>query len=124
MNLDHINIKAPRELLEREKLFLCEMLDLEEGPRPGFGSFGYWLYAGGDAIVHLSECADSLEDDGQGYFDHVAFRSSDLPKLLERLAGRDIDYKMAYLEDRNMTQVFFRAPSNTRIEVNFIGEKV
>jgi hypothetical protein len=31
---------------------------------------------------------------------------------------------MAYLDDRDMTQVFFRAPSNTRIEVNFIGEKV
>ena len=111
-------------MLEAEKRFFCEILELREGPRPGFGSFGYWLYADDEALVHLSERGDSVEDDGQGYFDHVAFRSRGLPRLLETLENRGIDYKTAYLEDRDMTQVFLRAPSNTRIEVNFIGEKV
>jgi hypothetical protein len=76
------------------------------------------------ALVHLSECEGSLEDEDQGYLDHVAFRSRGLPGLLEKLESHEIDYQMAYLDDRDMTQVFFRAPSNTRIEVNFIGEKV
>lgn len=124
MKLDHINIKAPRELLEHEKRFLCELLDLEAGPRPGFASFGYWLYAGGEAIVHLSERADSLDDDSQGYFDHVAFRSNGLRELLGKLDRHSIEHATTYLEDRDMTQVFFRSPSNTRIEVNFDGEKL
>jgi hypothetical protein len=124
MKLDHINIKAPRELLEREKRFLCEVLDLEAGPRPGFGSFGYWLYAAGEALVHLSERADSLDDASQGYFDHVAFRSAGLRELVDKLQSHGIKHATAYLEDRDMTQVFFRSPSNTRIEVNFGGEKL
>lgn len=123
MKLDHVNISAPRELLEREKRFFCDLLGLREGPRPGFGNFGYWLYAGDEAIVHLSERADGLEDDGQGYFDHVAFRSSGLPALVDSLESQGIEYHTAYLEDRRMTQVFFTAPSNTRVEVNFTGEK-
>ena len=124
MKLDHINIKAPRELLEREKDFFCELLGLRVGPRPNFGSFGYWLYADDEALVHLSERAAVAKDPGQGYFDHVALRAHGLAKLLEKLVKRDVEYKMAYLEERNMTQVFFRAPSNTRIEINFVGEKV
>jgi len=124
MKLDHINIKAPRELLEREKDFFCQVLGLSDGPRPGFGNFGYWLYADGEAVVHLSENADRPEDDRQGHFDHVAFRANDLPKLLEKLDEHGVEYQLAYLEDRKMTQVFFRAPSDTRIEVNFVGEKV
>ena len=124
MKLDHVNIRAPRELLEREKRFFCEVLGLSEGPRPGFSSFGYWLYADDDAVVHLSASEDRLEDDGQGYFDHVAFRSSGLQDLIRALEHAEIRHEVTFLEDRNMTQVFFRAPSNTRIEVNFIGEKV
>lgn len=124
MKLDHVNISAPRELLEREKRFFCDLLGLRAGPRPGFGSFGYWLYAGDEAVVHLSERANRLDVDSQGYFDHVAFRSSGLKTLVETLEKHGIEYRTAYLEDRRMTQVFFTAPSKTRIEVNFIGEKL
>jgi len=124
MKLDHVNIRAPRALLEREKHFFCEVLGLAEGPRPGFAGHGYWLYAGDEAIVHLSERGDAVDDDAQGYFDHVAFRSSGLQDLLRVLDHREIEYDMSFLDDRRMTQVFFRAPSNTRIEVNFVDEKL
>ena len=124
MKLDHINIRAPRELLEREKAFFCEVLGLHEGPRPGFGNYGYWLYADDDAVVHLSESSAPLDDDAQGCFNHVAFRSSGLQDLIRSLERAGIRHSVSFLEDRDMTQVFFRAPSNTRIEVNFIGEKV
>ena len=73
--------------------------------------------------MHLSERAESLDDSSQGDFDHVAFRSSGLRALLEKLESRGIEHATAYLEDRDMSQVFFRSPSNLRIEVNFGGEK-
>ncbi len=55
MKLHHINIKAPRELLQQERDFFCVVLGLHEGIRPDFSIRVYWLYAGDKAIVHLSE---------------------------------------------------------------------
>ena len=52
--LNHINLRAPAELLAVLRDFYRDVLGLTVGPRPGFDSDGYWLYAGGHAIVHLS----------------------------------------------------------------------
>jgi catechol 2,3-dioxygenase-like lactoylglutathione lyase family enzyme len=122
VHIDHINIKAPAELLQREKRFFCEILGLREGPRPNFSSKGYWLYAGDQPIVHLSERPLTLSAGQKGHLDHVAFRSHDLEALLERLDAAGVDYNTAHLADLRMTQVFLQSPSATGIEVNFIDE--
>ena len=123
MKLHHINIKAPMALLEREKRFFCELLGLREGSRPEFSSRGFWLYDGDDAIVHLSESERHSAGDGQGCFDHVAFQSSGLAQFTNRLRSLEIDYRDAYLEELDMTQLFLESPTGTRIEINFVGEK-
>jgi catechol 2,3-dioxygenase-like lactoylglutathione lyase family enzyme len=122
VHIDHINIQAPAELLQREKRFFCEILGLREGPRPNFGSKGYWLYAGEQPIVHLSERPLTVPEGQRGHLDHVAFRSLDLEALLDRLDAARIEYSTAYLADLRMTQVFLQSPSTTGIEVNFIDE--
>ena len=124
MQLQHINIRAPMALLEQEKAFFCETLGLHEGPRPQFSGRGYWLYSGDDAIVHLSEGTTQLDDPTQGYLDHIAFEMSDLPAVIQTLRDKDVEYTTSYLPDADMTQIFVTAPSNTRIELNFIGEKI
>lgn len=124
MQIHHINIKAPPELLEQEKRFFCEVLGLSEGLRPEFSSKGYWLYAGDQAIVHLSESKVHFRNERQGFFDHVAFRSSGLKKLVQTLENMKIKYSTGYIAEQAMTQVFFKAPSDTGIEVNFINEKI
>jgi catechol 2,3-dioxygenase-like lactoylglutathione lyase family enzyme len=52
--LHHINLRAPAALLDTLRDFYRDVLGLTVGPRPDFGSEGYWLYAGGHPIVHLS----------------------------------------------------------------------
>jgi catechol-2,3-dioxygenase len=124
MRLHHINIKAPRELLEQEKDFFCEVLGLREGNRPNFSSKGYWLYADDKAIVHLSESEEHFNNEKQGYFDHVAFQTTNLEKLIQILEVRKIEFSTVYLPEIEMTQVFLTAPSSTGIEINFENERI
>ena len=124
MRLHHINIKAPRELLEQEKDFFCEVLGLREGNRPNFSSKGYWLYADDKAIVHLSESEEHFNNEKQVYFDHVAFQTTNLKKLIQILEVRKIEYSTVYLPEIEMTQVFLTAPSSTGIEINFENERI
>ena len=124
MNLHHINIKGPRELLEQEKEFFCSILGLREGHRPEFSSNGYWLYANDKPIVHLTESEKHFRNEKQGYFDHIAFQSSNLEKLVQLLKIRDVDHSVVYLQEIDMSQVFLKSPSGTGIEINFENEKI
>lgn len=124
MQLHHINIKGPRELLEKEKTFFCKALGLREGYRPNFSSRGHWLYAGENAIVHLSESSSHFGAENQGHFDHVAFQTSNLSNFIQVLKEMEIAHSTVYLEEIEMTQVFCKSPSGTGIEVNFQNEKI
>ena len=117
MNLHHINIKAPALLMEEEKRFFCEVLGLREGHRPDFSSRGYWLYSADQAIVHLSLSEQHSQNEHQGYFDHVAFPTSELQDLLRRLAAAGIEYSSNHVSQLGMTQIFLKSPSATGIEV-------
>ena len=124
MQLHHINIKGPWDLLVKEKDFFCDVLGLREGSRPNFSSRGYWLYAGDNAIVHLSESDSHIGAEQQGHFDHVAFQTSGLGGLLKTLKEKEVDHSVVYLAEIDMSQVFCRSPSGTRIELNFPGERI
>ena len=124
MNLHHINIKGPRELLEQEKEFFCSVLGLQEGPRPNFPSKGHWLYANNKSIVHLSESDKHYKNEKQGFFDHIAFQSSDLKKQIQILKEKNVDYSVVYLPEIDMTQVFMKSPSGIGIEINFEKERL
>ena len=65
LGLDHYNLCAPRDLIERLRLFYTETIGLTVGYRPPFGSFGYWLYAGGNAVLHLSESPREVRPTGR-----------------------------------------------------------
>ena len=117
MNLHHINIKAPALLMEAEKRFFCEVLGLREGHRPDFASQGYWLYCGDQAIVHLSLSEQHFPNERQGYFDHVAFQTSDIQDLLQRLEAAGIEHSSNHVSELGMTQIFLKSPSATGIEV-------
>ena len=122
MHIDHINIRAQAELMEAEKRFFCDILDLHEGQRPDFGSRGYWLYSGDQAIVHLSLGEKLVETTNSGYLDHVAFRGTGLEQFSTRLEQAGIRYSTNFVAEHNMTQLFLKSPTGTGIEVNFIDE--
>ena len=120
MQLDHINIRAPGELLEEVKDFYCGLFGLEDGFRPDFGQAGYWLYSEDRPVVHLSEDGARQADTRRGYLDHVAFRSNDLPGLVARLEARGVAFRSTRIAELGMTQLFFSDPAGTGLEVNFL----
>ena len=99
------------------------MLGLQVGKRPKSSRDGYWLYAEDKAIVHLTESETHFFNEKQGYFDHAAFQATNLRKLIQILENKGLKFSTSYNPETEMTQVFFKAPSNTGIEVFFENEK-
>jgi catechol 2,3-dioxygenase-like lactoylglutathione lyase family enzyme len=122
MNIDHINISAPTELLEEVKEFYSEVLGLTSGFRPNFPKPGYWLYSSDKALIHLVESDMHYENEKQGFFDHFALRTSGLPNMLERLKSSQIEFSINYLPEIKLTQVFCKDPSGTQVEISFLNE--
>jgi catechol 2,3-dioxygenase-like lactoylglutathione lyase family enzyme len=123
MHIDHINIRAPSALLEQVRDFYCTVLGLEEGYRPAFPSTGYWLYAADKPIVHLSLGAETVPAGQRTCLDHVAFQAAGLEAFRARLDALGIEYRSSYIPELHMSQLFFRDPAGTGLEVNFPREK-
>ncbi|MCW3481781.1 VOC family protein [Neisseriaceae bacterium JH1-16] len=121
LGLDHYNLRAARPLLDELKAFYITAVGLSEGPRPPFASFGYWLYAGGQAVLHLSEARpdEPRPPNNSGTFDHVAFRCADLVAMTARLDTLGIAYRQAEVPQSGTRQLFFRDPAGNGVELNF-----
>jgi catechol 2,3-dioxygenase-like lactoylglutathione lyase family enzyme len=83
LGLHHYNLRAERELLDTLRDFYCATVGLQVGRRPPFQSFGYWLYAGGNAVLHLSEArpGEKRVSNVATTFDHVAFDCTDFARI-------------------------------------------
>lgn len=118
IRLGHYNLRAPSPLLERLRDFYCEVVGLNVGWRPAFGSRGYWLYAGGRDVLHLTECAPGRLTPDTG-FDHAAFDCSDLPAHEERLMRLGVGYETARVPGTDSVQLFLRDPAGHGVELHF-----
>lgn len=118
MKIDHINISAPMELLEKVKQFYCDVFGMQTEFRSNFSRKGYWLYAEGKALIHLMESDEHYKNEKQGYLDHVAFRVDSIKPIIETLKSLDVKYSSNELSEINMTQTFFRDPAGVKVEVN------
>jgi catechol 2,3-dioxygenase-like lactoylglutathione lyase family enzyme len=123
VHIDHINIRAPRELLTRVREFYCAVLGLEEGFRPAFSSEGHWLYADDKPIVHLSLGAETAQAGARTCLDHVAFQAAGLDDFRARLDALGVKYRSSYISEIHMSQLFFSDPAGTGLEVNFPRER-
>ena len=57
--IDHVNVET--DDIERSEQFYREVIGLEKGPRPNFDRPGYWMYAGGQPVVHIMKTAPEKE---------------------------------------------------------------
>ena len=123
--LHHINLRAPAELLVTLRDFYRDVLGLEVGPRPGFGSHGYWLYAGGHPVVHLSEQLPHEPRRGQvdpaaaSTFDHTAFAGINPVATAANLAARGVSFRESRSEVTGQHQFFLQDPAGNGVEINF-----
>ncbi len=119
--LDHYNLRASRQTLDVLRDFYVTVVGLQPGYRPPFKSFGYWLYAGSQAVLHLSEARPG-EDRTTGAintFDHVAFSCTTVREFEIRLRALDINYTLAEVPLTGARQIFFSDPAGNGVELNF-----
>jgi len=124
MHLDHINIAAPAELLAKTKDFYCDVIGLTEGFRPTFSRKGFWLYSKGKPIIHLIESLEHSQNEKKGYFDHFALQATGLGKVIEKLDEAGISFRLSYIPEIDLSQVFCKDPCGIGVEINFPGEAV
>ena len=119
--LSHINFRGTRELLDQLKDFYCDVVGLRVGERPPFPDFGYWLYAGGQPIVHLYQAGpqEVRHSDVATAFDHVAFDCEDSAAVEAVLRERAIPYRRALVPATQQVQFFVVDPAGTKVELNF-----
>jgi len=121
LGFSHYNLRAARPLLDTLRDFYADIVGLEAGYRPPFRSFGYWLYAGGQAVLHLSEAGpeERREPGSTHTFDHAAFRCSDLAATERLLSARGVAFERADVPATHQVQLFFTDPAGNGVELNF-----
>jgi catechol-2,3-dioxygenase len=121
VSFSHYNLRAPRAVLEELRAFYTDVIGLTEGKRPPFASFGYWLYAGDEPLLHLSEGRPGGEPPGAGAstFDHAAFRCSGREAFERHLTARGVRYEMDRVPFSRQVQLFLTDPAGNGVELNF-----
>jgi glyoxylase I family protein len=80
--------------LAKARAFYCDVLGLEELPRPDLGIPGAWLSVGGDLQLHLLENLEraSGADHHLSIADpHFALWINDVPSRVEELRGKSLE---------------------------------
>lgn len=114
----HVNTRSAD--VERTREFYENVIGLRVGDRPPFPFKGYWLYVGGDAVLHLVQrAAGDTHHAGTGNLDHVAFLASDYGGMRQRLVDRGMTFREAVVPRDGTRQIFVKDPDGLTIELNF-----
>ena len=126
IGFNHYNLRGPRELIDELKDFYCEIVGLAQGQRPSFESFGYWLYAGEQCVLHLSQARpDEVRlTHIATTFDHVAFTCTDRPEMEARLKRHNVEFRRGQVPSLGIAQLFFKDPAGNGIELSFAEGQV
>ena len=120
---NHINIRAPKPVLEEVRNFYLEVIGLTEGFRPNVPIHGYWLYLGDLPVLHLMEWSDpgTAPKYERGYLDHVAFSCDGLEDFINKLKNLDVVYTRRDfdLSGGVFTQLEITDPVGNGVELNF-----
>jgi len=124
LSFSHYNLRAPRPLLDELCKFYCDVVGLHIGDRPPFNFYGYWLYAGKQDVLHLTEARSEEQRmlHVSGTFDHVAFNCENLKDVEKRLNKAGMRYRRSSVPLTGRVQLFFSDPAGNGVELNFPNE--
>ncbi len=114
--MNHFTVLA--EDLDETLAFYVGVLGLEPGPRPDLGFPGAWLYASGQAVLHVV-AGRSMPEPRGGVLDHMAFSASGLGDVKRRLEQASVAYTLRRQTGSNLWQLFCVDPSGARVELDF-----
>jgi catechol 2,3-dioxygenase-like lactoylglutathione lyase family enzyme len=102
----------------RTVAFYRDLLGLADGDRPDLGFPGAWMYAGGQAVLHVvgGRSKDALKP---GVIDHIAFSATGLEATLARLDAHGVQHVCRQQAGTGFWQVFFHDPNGARVELDF-----
>ncbi|MSQ81197.1 MAG: diguanylate cyclase [Candidatus Methylopumilus sp.] len=120
LSINHIQLVAEKDLAIKLRDFYCGVVGLQEGFRPNFERFGFWLYIGEKDAVHLitPKEGDSRSLQKSSY-DHVAFKASDYAGVLKKLKLLDFPFEEKLIPGMIAHQIFLKDPAGNRVELNF-----
>jgi catechol 2,3-dioxygenase-like lactoylglutathione lyase family enzyme len=121
-DLNHYNLRVPREDFERLVRFYVEALGFEFREREADGARLYWLWTAGRPLVHLTVTegpAGTGDAPPSGaLIDHIAFSCEDRAATCARLDGLQIAYRVREFPRMGFTQVVLHDPVGLKIELN------
>ena len=121
--LHHYTLGCTPADLEPLREFYTKYIGLTVGARPPIPAPGYWLYAGGQPIVHLyaigTESTPWTGGPVTGPLDHISFRAHGLDQTREHLRAGGVAFDEAPVPEWPLHQVFLRDPKGIKIELTF-----
>ena len=116
--------------------WFVENIGMERGHTPDFKVPGTWLYIGERDVLHIAPVPRegtrekrfhdrylggllSGQNRGSGIIDHVAFRCSGLPEMIERLTRNGVEFLQRQANYGDLYQLFVTGPDGLRVELNF-----
>ena len=79
---------------------------------------GAWLYADGQAILHVI-AGRPLPNPRRGVLDHMAFSATNLKQATERLKAHGVRYDLGRQTETGVWQLFFQDPNGAMVELDF-----
>ncbi len=121
IGFNHFNLRAPRELMDELKAFYCDIVGLEQGQRPDLGTPGYWLYAGNQCVLHLSQTRpdETRLTHAATTFDHAAFTCTNRVEMEARLKRHSITFTTGQVPSMGIAQLFLKDPAGNGVELSF-----
>jgi catechol 2,3-dioxygenase-like lactoylglutathione lyase family enzyme len=114
--LNHFTVIA--EDIDKTLDFYCGVLGLEQGHRPDLGFPGVWLYADGQAVLHLYSDRP-VPASRAGVIDHMAFSARGLKDVKARFDARGIKYDLRQQRGAGTWQLFCFDPNGAKVELDF-----
>ncbi|WP_181936422.1 VOC family protein [Hydrogenophaga borbori] len=123
-HIDHFTLRVAAARLPELLDFYTRVLGLREGDRPAFDFPGHWLYAQGQALVHLAGNEPVGEPAAPaalptGKFNHVSLRATGLKATREHLQAQGLDWREAPVPGAPLHQIFLIDPVGLTIELTF-----
>ena len=119
--INHINLRANRDMMHVLRDFYCDIVGLKVGPRIATTSYGFWLYIGDNDVVHIAEYNKGVGAPDlhvNGTYDHVSFTCKDMRGMEAHLQTQQIPYTTRLLNN-GVRQINFKDPAGNGIELNF-----
>ena len=120
--INHFNLRAAPEIIEKLKNFYIEIVGLKLGYRPPFKNGGYWLYANEKDVLHLSFSKNGIANElnVSSTFDHMAFTAENEMDHIKVLKENNIDFITREVPEIGTRQIFFKGSCRKWNRVNFL----